>query len=120
MDGSLLQKNIDMLKAEGRGDREPMCGDDFQPGRRGRQRDNRGDGRLQVSGTASGLVRPQLAGNQTKYLEGEVDLRTGGETLEVGGSGSDSLGSVLSQGSTGGAPLQGRDMGPHVFGEEET
>ena len=41
-------------------------------------------------------------------------------TFEAGGSGPDSIGDVLLNGSTGGDTLQGRDMGPHVFNGEET
>ena len=55
-----------------------------------------------------------------EYSQGEADLGTARENIEVGGRGSDSIAEILSHGSIGGATIWGRDMGPHVFDVEET
>ena len=54
------------------------------------------------------------------YLEGEAALGVDGETIEAGESGSYSLVNILLCGSTGGAPLWGRDMVPRIFDAEDT
>ena len=119
-DSSLFQKHRDTFKAEGRGDRDTVGRDDFQTGGRGIRGDNRGYEHLQVPGAAAEPVRQKLAVGQMEYSEGEADLGTAGEILEAEGSGSDSLGDVYLSGSTGGAPLQGIDMVPHVLYVENT
>ena len=57
MEDSLFQKHIDVVKAEGGGNLELMCGDDFYPDRRVRQGDNIEGGSIQVPGTAARPVR---------------------------------------------------------------
>ena len=64
MDNSLLQKHRYALKAEGCANHEPMRGENFQPDGTVRIGDNRGGGRIQVTGKSARLVISQLFSGQ--------------------------------------------------------
>ena len=93
----------------------------------GGARDNRGSSTLQIPGAAAGEVINLLDGGQTEHQKGASGLGKIRGHIEAGGGGSYHFCGVLQSGGTGGAPVQGRDMGifsghgeedsgvPHIF-----
>ena len=100
-----------MVAYEGRYDRDPMCGGDFQyyGGRQGRMHREKGD--VQIFGAGDGTVGRRMPVSAPEYQKCEASLgQFMRDTREVGG-GDFCLSKVLSSSSAGGVTIWDRDLG---------